>query len=200
MFNLALDNDDDAGHRGQPRRPHPQTRGKEIRRDRTLTKKEIRTLWAACDQAQHPPRVDEVDPEHPPPPIAPLMALGMQLILVTGQRPGEVFGMRRADLDEQKTWWTIPRTLTKNANTHRVPLTKTAKTIIEAAIATGPEDHPYVFAGDKGASIAIRAKKAAAQLATWPDLSSRSTGMIFDAPPPPAWPRPASAGKPSARC
>jgi len=103
-------------------------------------------------------------------PISPLMAMGMQLLLVTGQRPGEVFGMRRADLDEAKTWWTMPRTLTKNANAHRVPITKTAKTLIEAAIAAGPEDHPYVFAGDKGASIAIRAKKAAAQLATWPNL------------------------------
>ena len=168
IYNLALEHDVQ-GIEANPaaRIPKP---GKETPRDRALTRKEIRTLWAACEQAQHPPRVDEVDPDNPPPPISPLMAMGLQLILVTGQRPGEVFGMRRADLDEKRTWWTIPKTLTKNANTHRVPLTKTAKMLIKAAIESGPEDHPYVFAGDKGASISMRAKKAAALLAAWPGV------------------------------
>ena len=63
--------------------------------------------------------------------------------------------------------------MTKNANTHRVPITKTAKTIIDAAIEAGPEDHPFVFAGDAKASISMRAKKAAALLATWRPLGFR---------------------------
>jgi integrase len=142
--------------------------GEEHARDRALTREEIRGLWNACEQAQHLPRLADVDPKNPPPPVAPLMALGMQLILVTGQRPGEVFGMRRADLSADRAWWTIPKTLTKNGNTHRVPVTATAKALIEAAIAAGPKDHAYVFAGEQGASIAARAKKAAALLAPEP--------------------------------
>lgn len=171
MFNLALDNEDEVqGITANPAAHISKPGGKEISRDRALSRKEVRSLWAACDQAQHPPRVEDVDPKNPPPPIGPLMAMGLQVILVTGQRPGEVFGMRRTDVDEQKTWWTIPRTLAKNGVTHRVPITATAKTLIEAAIEAGPEDHPYVFAGDAGASISMRAKKAAAQLATWKPL------------------------------
>ncbi len=139
--------------------PASPSRGKETPRDRALTRKEIRTLWTACEQAQHPPRVDDVDPDNPPVPIAPLMALGLQLILVTGQRPGEVFGMRRADLDEKKTWWTIPKTLTKNANTHRVPLTKTAKTLIKAAIEAGPKDPPMSSPATKAPRLACEQRR-----------------------------------------
>ena len=57
------------------------------------------------------------------------MAIGLQLILVTGQRPGEVFGMKWAHVSEDGAWWDLPRTLTKNGNTHRVPLTETAQAI-----------------------------------------------------------------------
>jgi integrase len=175
MYNLALAWEEEVpGVQANPAARIVKPGGEEIPRDRVLSPTEIRTLCSACEQAQHPPRVEDVDPKHPPVPISPLMALGMQLILVTAQRPGECFGMRRADLDEEKTWWTMPRTLTKNQNSHRIPITATAKVIIEAAIEAGPEDHAFVFAGDAGASISMRAKKAAAQLATWKPL-----GFVF---------------------
>lgn len=59
-----------------------------------------------------------------------LTALALKLILVTGQRPGEVVGMRHGEVKGEV--WTIPaeRRL-KNETAHSVPLTDTALTIYE---------------------------------------------------------------------
>ena len=50
----------------------------------------------------------------------------LRLILLTGQRPGEVVGMHSRDIDGQ--WWTIPDT--KNGTTHRVFLNVTALALV----------------------------------------------------------------------
>ncbi len=52
----------------------------------------------------------------------------LQLILVTVQRPGEVAGMHRREIDGK--WWTIPGERTKNGRTHRVYLTDLALELI----------------------------------------------------------------------
>ena len=95
-------------------------------RDRVLTDQEIRELWTALDGCLRPPRVD--DPKAKAPAVPAMIARGMQVLLVTAQRPGEVFGMRRADLDltEGAAWWTIPPEHAKNGEPHRVPLAVTA--------------------------------------------------------------------------
>lgn len=51
-------------------------------------------------------------------------AAALRLILVTGQRPGEVREMRWEEVDG--AWWTIPVEKTKNGITHRAPLTSLA--------------------------------------------------------------------------
>jgi len=62
-----------------------------------------------------------------------MLARGLQALLVTGQRPGEVFGMKWEHISEDSAWWDMPRSFTKNGNPHRVPLTKTAQDILKAA-------------------------------------------------------------------
>jgi integrase len=77
------------------------------------------------------------------------------LILVTGQRPGEVVGMRQREIDGD--WWTIPysrikterRKGKKNPQDHRVFLTQLAKSAVQAF-----ED--FIFPASRGASGAIR--------------------------------------------
>jgi integrase len=58
-----------------------------------------------------------------------------KLLLLTGQRRGEVVGMRRAELsglDGDKPVWDIPSDRTKNSRPHSVPLAPQAVTIINA--------------------------------------------------------------------
>ena len=108
-------------------------------KDRSLSEQEISTLWRALDTCH---ASDEIK-------------RALKLILVTGQRPGEVIGMHTNEIAiERKTqknekgqvvrewdeiWWTIPAERSKNKPSHRVYLTKTALELI------GPECNGYVF-------------------------------------------------------
>jgi integrase len=84
--------------------------GEETRRERVLKKDEIRALWAALE-------------------AEPAWARGcLRVMLLTGQREGEVLGMGTRELDG--TWWTIPGERAKNGQTHRVPFTPFVSQII----------------------------------------------------------------------
>jgi integrase len=44
------------------------------------------------------------------------------VLLLAGQRPGEVFKTRWAHLDLEARWWEMPESAAKNRAAHRVPL------------------------------------------------------------------------------
>jgi integrase len=167
MYNLGIA-EDVPGISVNPATRLPKPGGVETTRDRALSPDEIRSLWTVLERAQHPPRV--TDTEAPVPPIPAMLARGLQAILVTGQRPGEVFSMKWKHVSANGEWWDLPRTLTKNGNPHRVPLTKTAQDILTAAKEAAPEGSAYVFAGHMNASVTDRAKKCAAALSAWKPL------------------------------
>jgi integrase len=81
-------------------------------RDRILTDDEIRRLWLSCDAVGGR--------------FGPLV----KLLLLTGQRRGEVTGMRRSKIIGDV--WTLDPEETKNKQRHDVPLSKQAAEIIEA--------------------------------------------------------------------
>ena len=85
-------------------------------RDRVLSKDEIRWFWQACDSADAPRAPDA------PQPFAPLL----RLLLVTGQRLGEVAGMTREELHADGMWH-LPGRRTKNGKAHVVPLPPAAR-------------------------------------------------------------------------
>lgn len=110
MFNFAIDRDIlefNPCTRVKPLAPKPE-------KNRVLSETEIRTLWQALDDD------------------ALLMAnntrRALRLILVTGQRPGEVTGLHIKEIEGR--WWTIPPERTKNGKEHRVYLTDTALELI----------------------------------------------------------------------
>jgi integrase len=80
-------------------------------KDRTLTDPEIRVLWREFEAANG--MIDDV-------------ALALRVLLLTGQRPGEVAGARRhelIDLDNpDKARWEIPAERMKARRAHIVPL------------------------------------------------------------------------------
>jgi integrase len=86
--------------------------GREVPRDRTLSDAELAEVWrAAGEQA------------------APYRQL-VRLLILTGQRRGEVAGLRRGELDLAGKLWTIPRERTKNGLPQEVPLAPLALEII----------------------------------------------------------------------
>jgi integrase len=85
---------------------------KEQARDRVLDDDEIRALWAACDA------------------IGGAAGTVVKLLLLTGQRCGEVVGMRRSEISGDV--WTLLPERTKNKQRHEVPLSAQALAIIEA--------------------------------------------------------------------
>jgi integrase len=85
---------------------------KETPRDRLLDDSEIRRLWLACDA------------------IGGSAGSVVKLLLLTGQRCGEVVGMKRSEISGDV--WTLLPERTKNKQRHEVPLSAQALAIIEA--------------------------------------------------------------------
>ena len=98
----------------------------ERKRDRVLSDKEIQKFWAwtmSDDFTQAENRLGDST------------RYALQLILVTGQRPGEVCQIsddQIEDLDGQMIW-TIPATVHKSGSAHVVPLSPLALEIIDRA-------------------------------------------------------------------
>ena len=106
---------------------------KETSRDRVLSDDEIRGLWEDLGNRAEP------------------TASIYRLVLLTGQRPGEVKAMQWRDMDGENIW-TIPATETKNKREHKVPLSSHALVIIEKLRPiTGETD--FVFASPDGGHI-----------------------------------------------
>jgi integrase len=117
--------------------------GDVVTRDRVLTDHEIRALWnglpewlvgsRTCARAQ--------------------CARILRLCLVTGQRLGEVAGMRRTELDLQRRLWRLPPERVKNNTAHSVPLSDLALTLIGEALDDAGADSELVFTGRDGKAI-----------------------------------------------
>lgn len=89
-------------------------------RDRVLTDDEMRAVWNACDD------------------LNPAFAGVIRVMMLTGQRRGEVEGMRWSELSDDGKTWTIPGTRTKNKQTHVVPLSPAVRELIDHG--GGPEN------------------------------------------------------------
>jgi integrase len=84
-------------------------------RSRTLSDAEMRQLWNGLSEASQ---------GH---------AKVLKLCLATGQRLGEVCGLRPSELDLEKKVWNIPASRTRNGHPHSVPLTDLALRLIAGA-------------------------------------------------------------------
>jgi integrase len=89
---------------------------KETPRDRVLTDAELKAVWQAADKEDFP------------------YGTIIKLLILTGQRRGEVAGMAWSELDlklnSNSRLWTLPRERVKNGRRHEVPLSHQALEII----------------------------------------------------------------------
>lgn len=75
-------------------------------------------------------------------------AMGLEFLILTAARSGEVLGARWSEFDMKGRVWTVPATRMKARREHRVPLTDRAVEILELAGTLKCEgDDPYVFPG-----------------------------------------------------
>ena len=90
----------------------------ETSRDRALSVEEVDKFWRGLNDA----------------PMAERTRIALRLVLVTGQRPGEVCGARRSEIDLGQAEWQIPAKRAKNRKPHTVPLPELALHLFTMAI------------------------------------------------------------------
>ena len=102
-------------------------------RERFLIECEVKLFWQACDKLGWP------------------FGHGFRLLLVTGQRRGEVFGATRSEFDGDT--WTIPAARAKNGKAHLVPLSKLAIELIESFPSLSGADLLFPAKGNPKSSV-----------------------------------------------
>jgi integrase len=108
-------------------------------KDRVLKEDEIKKIWYGLDAAK----------------MSEGTKLAIKLLLVTGQRNGEVAGAKWKEFDLIKKWWAIDGMRTKNKKSHRVFLTQMAVDILrEAKKLSG--NSKWVFSTSKEGHITTR--------------------------------------------
>jgi len=118
--------------------------GTETGRDRNLSRDEIKKFWNKLESATHV----ESDRKKGIYPIGKSMVTALKLLLVTGQRRGELVKAKKSDVDLDKTIWTIPAENSKNGRAHRVPLSALAVKLFKELIS------------DSGASLYVLPSRA----------------------------------------
>lgn len=103
--------------------------GVERKRDRVLSVDEMKILWSTLEG------MNSNTKDY------------FQLLLLTGQRPGEVSMMEWSEIDFNAGWWVIPAIKAKNNFSHRVPLSTSAIEILSKR--KEPVNGAWVFPSSK---------------------------------------------------
>jgi integrase len=129
IFSFAMDADLVTGNPcARLRRRGVETVGRRI-----LSTEEIRQFWPAITQ----------------PPVSRPVGLALQLMLLTGARPGEVAGISRTELDHiddpDRARWILPAARSKNGRAHLIPLSEPARQIVAEQIDQLDDGDEYLF-------------------------------------------------------
>lgn len=125
-------------------------------RERVLSEADIATFWtvlAAMETmtGEHMARAEKGRM------LSPATRSVLRLLLLTGQRRGEVVGARKSELQlgGAEPVWTIPGERTKNGLLHRLPLCARARAEFAKAAADSPDASPYVFPSPENLKVPI---------------------------------------------
>jgi integrase len=106
------------------------------KRERVLSDDEVAEIWQAAGEASEP--------------FGPII----RLLILTGQRRGEVAGMTRDEVSDDLTIWSLPAERTKNGTAHDVPLSTPARSILRQLTSGRPASSQLVFPGMAGTPFA----------------------------------------------
>lgn len=107
----------------------PRPLERETARERVLTDAELGTLYTSAGALTAP------------------WGVLVRLLILTGQRRGEVAGMRWEELDLDRSTWTLPGERTKNGHAHTVPLPDEAVTLLRTVMRRKGAE--FVFEGPR---------------------------------------------------
>jgi integrase len=126
------------------------------KRERVLTEDEIGEVWRAAGDAGSP------------------YGAIIRLLILTGQRRGEVAGMTWAELSDDLTSWTLPGERTKNGVAHVVPLSAPASNLLRGLLPNDANEAKQAIAWTSrptSARWAWRASRSAASTCTARNVS-----------------------------
>jgi integrase len=113
----------------------------EVVRDRVLDDAELALVWLAADRLGFP--------------FGPIV----RLLILSGQRLGEVAGMRWSEIDRDKAVWRLPAERVKNGRAHEVPLTSQMLALLESLPRVADRDLVFSTTGNTPPSGFSRAKR-----------------------------------------
>jgi len=114
-------------------------RNPEKSRDRVLSDKELKQVWAALPDSDYGAIV--------------------KLLILTGQRASEISDLRWSEIDFERGLISLPPTRTKNKRRHIIPISSLVRTILQARPQNG-RDHVFGVGRQRGFSGWSRAKNA----------------------------------------
>jgi integrase len=106
------------------------------KRDRVLSDAELAEIWTAAGNAAAP------------------YGTIIRLLILTGQRRGEVAGMNWSEISDDLSSWTMPGERTKNGVAHMVPLSAPAHDLVGASLSDAANEAKRAIA-DRRASAAL---------------------------------------------
>ena len=96
--------------------------GKEKQRDRVLSEHEIRAFWEWTESEAFAVASNN---------LGDTTKYIFQLVLLTGQRPGEVCQINKHQIDRDARVWMIPKSVHKSGRVHMVPLSDAVMAILD---------------------------------------------------------------------
>jgi integrase len=102
------------------------------KRERVLSDAEIAEIWHAAGDAASP------------------YGMIIRLLILTGQRRGEVAGMTWSEVSDDLVTWTLPGERTKNGVAHSVPLSAPARDLLKALLPTDAKEAKRVLSDRLG--------------------------------------------------
>lgn len=134
----------------------------ETGKDRALSVDEIKAFWEGLHDA----------------PMGERSRLILKIILATAQRPGEVCGATKAELNLENGSWLIPSKRTKNKEAHFVPLSKLAAKLFKQALSlSGDSDFIFSSRPRKGRALGLTAAIQVNALSHAMRLSLKELGL-----------------------
>ena len=133
------------------------------KRERVLSDTEIADIWRAATDT-----------------TAPYGAI-VRLLILTGQRRGEVAGMAWNEISEDLVTWTLPGERTKNGEAHMVPLSALARDLLKALLSEDANEAKQIPREQRASGALVMPGTVGAPFAGWSKAKRTLDKAIMDA-------------------
>jgi integrase len=133
------------------------------KRERVLGDDEIREIWQAAED------------------IAAPYGIIIRLLILTGQRRGEVAGMHWGEISEDLTTWTMPGERTKNGVSHVVPLSDLARGLLCRELPEDVDDAKRAIAEGRARGALVLPGLLGTPFAGWSKSKATLDKAVVDA-------------------